>query len=170
MKQIVGIVIDSLAFAREGRHLVGQLAVNDLPRVADVLADDADDGDDLRGVLSCRLSGGRNDAGKLFLLVEVSGELRLKCQRCRESLVLPLDIKSQVMLVPPGAPWPDESLADDTADAVEALAEQPVAALIEEEVLLALPVVPRHESCALPEGGDHDRRAASPFAALARLK
>ena len=163
MKQIVGIVIDSLAFAREERHLVGKLAVSDLPRLADVLADDA-------GILNCRLSGGRNEEGKLFLLLEVAGELRLKCQRCLESLVLPLDIKSQVMLVPPGAPWPDESLADDTADAVEAMAEQPVAALIEEEVLLALPVVPRHESCALPEGGDHDRRAASPFAALARLK
>ena len=163
MKQIVGIVIDSLAFAREGRHLVGQLAVNEMPRLADELADDS-------GVLSCRLSGGRNDEGKLFLLVEASGELRLKCQRCLEQLVLPLDIKSQVMLVPPGAPWPDESLEDDSADAVEALAEQSVAALIEEEVLLALPVVPRHETCALPDGGDHDGRAVSPFSALARLK
>lgn len=163
MKQIAGIVIDSLAFAREGRHLVGELAVHELPRLSDALADDS-------GVLSCRLSGGRNDEGKLFLLIEVAGELRLKCQRCLDPLAFSLDIKSQILLVPPGAPWPDEGLEDDAADAIEALAEQPVASLIEEEVLLALPVVPRHESCALPAGSDHDSRAASPFAALARLK
>ncbi len=165
MKQIAGIVIDSLAFAREGRHLIGRLAVQEMSRVNDgnALADDG-------GVLSCRLSGGRNDDGKLFLMIEVSGELRLKCQRCLEPLVLPLDIKSLLLLVPSGAPWPDESLEDDAADAVEASAEQSVASLIEEEVLLALPVVPRHESCVLPDGSDHHGRAASPFAALARLK
>jgi uncharacterized protein len=165
MKQIAGIVIDSLAFAREGRHLIGQLAVKELPRLTggDTLADDS-------GVLSCQLSGGRNEEGKLFLLIEVVGELHLKCQRCLDPLALPLDIKSRVLLVPSGAPWPDESLEDDAADAIEALAEQPVASLIEEEVLLALPVVPRHESCVLPGGSDHDNCAASPFAALAQLK
>ena len=161
MKQIVGIVIDSLAFAREERHLVGELAVNALPRLADVLADDT-------GVLSCRLSGGRNEEGKLFLLLEVAGELRLKCQRCLDPLDLPLAIESRILLVPPGAPWPDEGLADDAADAIEALAEQSVASLIEDEVLLALPVAPRHESCVLPCGSDSDSLAASPFATLTR--
>lgn len=161
MKQIVGIVIDSLAFAREARHLVGELAVSDLPRLADVLADNI-------GQLSCRLSGGRNEEGKLFLLLEVAGELCLKCQRCLDPLVLPLAIKSTILLVPPGAPWPDEGLADDAADAIEALVEQSVASLIEEEVLLALPVVPRHESCALPAGSTGDSLAVSPFATLTR--
>ena len=161
MKQIVGIVIDSLAFAREERHLVGELAVSDLPRLADVLADDA-------GILNCRLSGGRNEEGKLFLLLEVAGELRLKCQRCLDPLALPLAIRSRILLVPPGAPWPDEGLEDDTADAIEALAEQSVVSLIEEEVLLALPVAPHHESCDLPGGTDPDIIATSPFATLTR--
>ncbi len=161
MKQIVGIVIDSLAFAREERHLVGKLAVSDLPRLVDILADDS-------GLLSCHLSGGRNEEGKLFLLLEVEGELRLKCQRCLEPLALPLDIESRILLVPPGAPWPDEGLEDDSADAIEALAEQSVASLIEEEVLLALPVAPRHESCVLPAGSDSDILVVSPFATLTR--
>lgn len=161
MKQIVGFVIDSLAFAREGRHLVGELAVSELPRLVDVLADAA-------GVLRCHLSGGRSEEGKLFLLLEVDGELRLKCQRCLEPLAFPLAIKSRMLLVPPGAPWPDEELEDDSADAIEALAEQSVASLIEEEVLLALPVAPRHESCLLPAGSDPGILAASPFATLTR--
>ena len=161
MKQVVGIVIDSLAFAREGRHLVGELAVSDLPRLADVLAEQC-------GALSCHLGGGRSEEGKLFLSVEVEGELRLRCQRCLEPLLFPLQIKSRVFLVPPSAPWPDEELEDDSSDAIEALAEQSVASLIEEEVLLALPVAPRHEFCVLPAGGELDVLAVSPFATLTR--
>ena len=163
MRQIAGIVIDSCEFAREGRDLVGELAVADLPRLADVLAENV-------GVLSCRLSGGRGEDGKLFLLLEVEGELCLKCQRCLGPLPYPLSIVSRLQLVPPGAPWPDEALADDAADAIEALSEQPVLSLIEDEVLLALPVAPRHEACALPASGDLLGRVASPFSALARLK
>ena len=163
MRQIVGIVIDSCEFAREGRDLVGELTVADLPRLTDVLAENV-------GVLSCRLSGGRGEDGKLFLLLEVEGELCLKCQRCLGPLPYPLSIVSRLQLVPPGAPWPDEALADDAADAIEALSEQPVLSLIEDEVLLALPVAPRHEACALPAPGDWAGRVASPFSALARLK
>ncbi|OIR03476.1 hypothetical protein GALL_143340 [mine drainage metagenome] len=162
MRQIAGIAIDSLAFAREGRHLVGQLAVNALPRLADLLANDA-------GVLACDVSGGRNEAGKLYLRLKVTGELHLICSRCLEAMPLPLAIDSQVLLVPPGAPWPDEALEDDSADAVEALGEQLVAELVEDELLLALPVAPRHDACGLP-GGERNESARSPFAVLAKLK
>jgi len=163
MRQIAGIAIDSLAFAREGRHLIGELAVKELPRLADALADNA-------GVLVCDVGGGRNEDGKLFLRLKVTGELRLRCQRCLEAMPFPLAIDSHVLLVPPGASWPDEALEDDSADAVEALAEQSVAALVEDELLLALPVAPRHDACGLPDGGERNARAASPFAVLAKLK
>ncbi len=162
MRRIAGIAIDSLAFAREGRHLVGELAVNELPRLADALADDA-------GVLVCDVSGGRNEQGKLYLRLTVMGELHLSCQRCLEAMRFPLAIDRQVLLVPPGAPWPDEALEDDSADAVEARDRQSVAELVEDELLLALPVAPRHDACGLPGGERHDG-AASPFALLAKLK
>ncbi|HUW38957.1 MAG TPA: YceD family protein [Rhodocyclaceae bacterium] len=163
MRQIAGIAVDSLAFAREGRHLIGELAVNELPRLADALADDD------AGALACDVSGGRNEAGKLYLRLMITGELRLRCQRCLEAMSFPLAIDSRVLLVPPGAPWPDETLEDDSADAIDALDQQSVAELVEEELLLALPVAPRHDACGLP-GGERNDGAASPFAVLAKLK
>jgi uncharacterized protein len=50
----------------------------------------------------------------------------------------------------PGEEWPDDDLADDSADAIEAEKALAVLSLIEEEVLLALPIAPRHEQCEPP--------------------
>ena len=167
MRQIGGIVFDSLALARDAGEISGVLAVKDLPRLCGLAAED---GGGRTGELSCRLRGGRGEDGMLCLWLSVSGELRLTCQRCLQALLLPLQVESRLLLVPSGASWPDEELADDGADAIEALTEQSLASLVEEEVLLALPLAPRHESCALPAVGGADTRPASPFAALVRIK
>ena len=163
MRQIAGIVFDSLALARDAGEISGVLAVKDLPRLAEFALDHG-------GSLTCRLRGGRNEGGKLCLWLQVSGEVMLTCQRCLQPMLLPLQVDSTLLLMAPGAAWPDEELTDDSADAIEALAEQALASLVEDEVLLALPFAPRHESCALPAGGGADDRPDSPFAALARLK
>jgi len=167
MRQIGGIIFDSLAFARDAGEISGVLAVKDMPRLSGLAA--ADGGAQM-SQLSCRLRGGRGEDGKLCLWLSVSGELSLNCQRCLQPLQLPLQFESRLLLVPSGAPWPDEELVDDSADAIEALSEQSLASLVEEEVMLALPLAPRHEVCALPAGGGTDARPASPFAALVRIK
>jgi uncharacterized protein len=47
--------------------------------------------------------------------------------------------------------------------------ELDVAELVEDEILLALPVAPRHEKCGLPGVADAGERI-NPFAALSGLK
>ena len=69
----------------------------------------------------------------------------------------------------PGREWPEEELEDDSFDAIEASNEMQVGSLIEDEVLLALPLSPRHDVCGLPRMKD-DRQDASPFAVLRNLK
>lgn len=162
MKQLGDIFIDSLEFAREGRRLDGDVPVHSLRRLIDVLADDD-------GTLAWVVRGECDAARKPFLVIEVSGELHLECQRCLAALPFSLKIVSNLQLVPQGAAWPDEALEDDRADPIEALGEQPLLPLIEDEVLLALPIAPRHESCLLP-GYDDGRAAVSPFAPLTQLK
>lgn len=162
MKQLGDICIDSLVFAREGRRLAGDVPVHALQRLADVLADNG-------GTLVWAVHGECDASRKPFLVIEVTGELHLACQRCLAVLPYRLNIRSFLQLVPPGAAWPDEALEDDRADPIEALEEQPLLPLVEDEVLLALPLAPRHESCMLPVHGD-DSVALSPFAALAQLK
>lgn len=162
MGQIGESFIDSLQFAREKRRMAGELPVSSMSRLSDILAEDC-------GTLSWVVSGDCGDDHKPFLVLEVAGELQLKCQRCLGALQHGLKIKSRLQLVPRGAPWPDEDLEDDRSDPIEAMEDQSVLQLVEDEVLLALPIAPRHQSCMMP-GIDDESVVASPFAALRTLK
>lgn len=157
-----GTVIDSLEFARSGASLQRSVGFDALPRLADLLA--ATD-----GTLTIRVDGRRDAEGKSWLLLDVAGAPELRCQRCLGGVRHELRIKSRLQLVGPGEEWPDEDLADDSADAIEAEKELAVLSLVEDEVLLALPIAPRHDMCAVPSANAAGN-GSSPFAALAALK
>lgn len=172
------IIISPLDFAREERQIKGQVAVADLLRLADMLADQS-------GVITWSLSGehvqglahGVSQGRRRYLNLSVSGELQLQCQRCLAGLAFSVEVASRLELIPPGQPWPEDELEDDSCDAIEAPAEMDVLSLVEEEILLALPPAPRHEVCAPPgvrhEAGEQaqaEPKKPSPFAVLAGLK
>jgi uncharacterized protein len=154
--------IDGLEFAAEGGVIEASVPLTSLPRLAEVVSGTA-------GSLDCCITGERDDDGKSWLRLWVCGNFDLVCQRCLAALVFPLQLESRLLLVPPGRPWPEEELAEDGFDAVPAEKEMALLPLIEEEVLLALPIAPRHESCETPVPlvKEHE---ASPFAALAGFK
>jgi uncharacterized protein len=156
------IVIDSLSFAREGRSLQGELPVSGLERLHDELAE-------IAGVVVYRLNGKMSRQGKPQLVLEVSGEVPLVCQRCLGQLDHPLSIVSTLELIADEADLSQDELEDDSRDFLVAQKELDVAALIEDEIILALPGAPRHKECALPDGNTRGTKE-SPFAALAALK
>ncbi|HEX2542285.1 MAG TPA: DUF177 domain-containing protein [Caldimonas sp.] len=101
--------------------------------------------------------------------------VRLECQRCLQAMAVPLHVERRFFFVP----GEDEAAAldEDSEDDVLALIPSfDLHGLVEDELLLALPIVPRHDVCPVPvslvfeddgteaEPGDH------PFAALASLK
>ena len=161
-ESIAGTVLDSLEFARSGGVLDRRVRLDELPRLADLLASN-------EGMLSVLLEGSRDAEGKSWLQVSIAGEPVLCCQRCLGGVKFPLDIRSRLQLLAPGEEWPDDDLADDSADSIEADQELSVLSLIEDEILLALPIAPMHEICDSPLA-DAGRNGASPFAALAALK
>ncbi len=156
------MVVDGLEFARDGRRLAGRVSVGSLPRLIDVLADSS-------GEIAWEVCGERDREGKSFLVLRLAGEVGLRCQRCLDKVAEALSIESRLLLVPPGQPWPDEELTEDGFDAVEAGKEMALLPMIEEEVLLALPIAPMHESCEPPAPATEEQ-APSPFAVLAKLK
>ena len=121
------------------------------------------------GGISFRLEGYRGRQGESLLQLEVSGELPLACQRCLETVPFDLEIDNLLQLVPEGAELSQDELEDDTRDFLPVARELDVAELVEDEILLALPVAPRHEKCGLPGAADAGERS-NPFAALAGLK
>jgi uncharacterized protein len=166
------VIIDSLKFAADEDCVAGRLAVSRLTRLDDMLMS-------REGWLDCRLTGfrERDESGteKFGLHLRVSGRMGLCCQRCLGEVGFECAIDSRLLLVPSGVPsseWPEDELEADDYDAIPASRELSLLSLVEEEVLLALPIVPRHAKCQLPAdvGVEEEESEPSPFAALAGLK
>ncbi|THF67157.1 metal-binding protein [Pseudothauera nasutitermitis] len=153
---------DPIRFARDARVVRGNVAVAGLGRLADQLTDGT-------GTVAWEVVGEVGEDRKARLLLTASGALRLRCQRCLGALEWPLSLSTTLLLVPVGQPIPEEELEDDEQDAIEAVADMDVVALVEEEILLALPIAPRHDDCEVPRPESADEKK-SPFAALAGLK
>lgn len=159
------MVIDSLEFARRQATLSGRLPLSTLRRLTGMLFDAS-------GSIDYEVSG-ETAGGESILAVKLEGTLPLTCQRCLGAMTFALCVRSRMLLVEPGAQWPEDGqvggLEDEACDAIEASRELNLAPLLEEEILLALPIAPRHEHCEPPMAATASKEA-SPFAQLARLK
>jgi uncharacterized protein len=155
------VVIDSQVFGREGGSLRGDLPVASLSRLLDLLTDSA-------GSVVYRIEGRVGSSNRPQLRVEVDGVLSLCCQRCLEPVEYPLDLRSLLEFVDREGDLTQDELEDDSRDFLPHEKELDVAVLIEDEILLALPTVARHEDCRLPGGGQESAKVL-PFSVLADL-
>jgi uncharacterized protein len=151
-----------LEFARDKGSLVGTVDLDDLSRLSNSLSV-------TDGSLDVELVGSRDSEHRAWLGLKVSGEMELICQRCLAGVPLTVRIASRLQLISPGQVWPDEDLADDGTEAIDADDALAVAQLVEDEVLLALPIAPMHEGCGSPDAAGKEH-GPSPFAALAALR
>lgn len=115
----------------------------------------------------------------LHLAFEIQGEVWLTCQRCLQPVAMDLsddydlallDDDSQIQLLEEAQ---DYLLLDEIVQQVSGENVLPFKALIEDEILLKLPLAPKHEDCemAVEQVGDiPEVEQENPFAALAALK
>ena len=174
----LGRIADPFRFAAEARTLSGEVEVAELSRLADVLASDAGVvGWKIEGSLAelALAEGGSSGRQEPRLRLALEGRLDLRCQRCLAGFDWPLAVETVLQPVRVGQPIPDEELEDDEVDAIEVSEGLGVGegldvfALLEDEILLALPIAPRHEECRTPRGGNGTNEE-SPFAALSSLR
>jgi uncharacterized protein len=154
--------IDSARFCKENQTLSGVFAPADLPRLAaEVLADSSFS-------VAWQAKGESPD----FLELSLQSTVQLKCQRCLDSMEEPIDVVYRFEFVK------DEDAAqayDEESDELDALVHSrqfDLQELIEDEMLMALPLVSLHEAC--PTAGavaflPKDEKP-NPFAALKNLK
>jgi uncharacterized protein len=158
------IVIDSLEFTRSAEVLRGKIATENLHRLRDYLFS-------TDGVIEYELSGIVDPEGKLLLRLAIRGKLYLKCQRCLGELAHDVDLVSDLLLIEDEKEFPEITEENDAVDCILAETEMDVLALLEEEIILKLPISPRHESGACGVTGHAgDEVARSVFAPLAALK
>ena len=96
----------------------------------------------------------------------MDGSVRLECQRCLDSLDLPLHLVAELQFA---ASDEEIGAADDDAERILAGREMSITALVEDEVLLALPMVPKHERCGAAMNVESGAQVSA-FQALAALK
>lgn len=169
--------LDVAALAHDGASLTGEWPAVSLERLADSAAPEAP----ASGwpALQWRLAGEiRQPKGgkpQVWLNLTASGQVALTCQRCLKPVHEDLDIDRWIRFVDTEA---EAAAMDvDSDDDVLALPRHLDAReLIEDELLLALPLVPRHEVCPepLPQVADDAEpeleERPNPFAKLAALK
>lgn len=156
------LVIDGFAFARDGGVLEGTLPVSRLLRLHDLLTEVA-------GEVHYRVQGLRGKSGQAQLRLEIGGRLPLVCQRCLQAVSYEVDVENLLELVPEGSDLSQDELEDDSRDFLPVDGKLDVAELVEDEILLSLPVAPRHDNCGLP-GADEAGERISPFSVLSGLK
>jgi uncharacterized protein len=159
-------VIDALEFARSAQESSGSVPVSALQRLDDLLSDSA-------GSLSYTIRGARDERNRPLLELKIAGTLHLQCQRCLGRFEYPVDIANRLLVLVPGV-QPEDDLQDPEApDTIDADPELDVVALVEDEVLLSLPLAPRHpdEACESRFDTQFKESAAHPaFDKLAALK
>ena len=154
-------VIDGLEFARSASRLQGVWPVAGFERLRDALRTD-------EGTISYELQGVPEVLGRPALRLKVDGALQLVCQRCLGAMEYPLHIEVALLLAATQAEMDAEPLDAEGPESIVAGREMPVRALVEDEVLLAIPIAPRHPACA---GGKKDAASPKqmPFAGLRGL-
>lgn len=155
--------IDPERLAIEGAHLEGQVGLNEMTRLAKLLADS-------RGMVSLKLSFSRTENGLTCITGSYETEMQLTCQRCLEPVTVKLAETINVGITFAGSANKLPASAEPLVLTEDTIL---LADFIEEEILLGLPISPMHElqECAAAEQVRHsDNTASGPFHVLKNLK
>jgi uncharacterized protein len=139
-------VKDPIRFAREAASLVGNIDLMEMDRLRDELAADL-------GVVSYRLEGALV-GGRPALRLSIDANPTLICQRCLTPYVHSLHSDGLIFLARNDAEMERWENDDPLLDVIVAVEHMDVRMLVEDEVLLSLPVVPRHEDEDCPRHDD----------------
>ena len=165
--------LDVAALAAEAGELSGRWPLVDLPR----LAADEPTGSDVSGrevqwsVTGERRIGAGSEA-QTWLHLHAHAEVLRECQRCLQPVALALEVDRPLRFVQ----GEERAAALDAELDEDVLPLEPrldLRELVEDELILVLPIVPCHEVCPeplpLPEA-EEESVAENPFAVLAGLR
>lgn len=167
MSDQLPIFIDPLRFAHRGQTVSGSVSLQGMERLSSYLHDD-------KGEVEVTLEFGVGSQKIHYMSVALKGTVHVVCQRCLKSMDLFVSHESLAGLVK------SEAAIERLSDEYEPFVVDPepvlLKALVEDEMILAMPVASMHsdEEC---ESGISDKELfkqddnrQNPFAVLAKLK
>lgn len=164
------------ALAQSGQALAGHTPLADLPRLAADVPADAPPAPAVNWQAQAELRVLAGGAEQLWLRLHARACVPLSCQRCLAPVALDLDVDRWFRFVDTEA----QAQAQDDEVEEDLLVLEPqfdLLSLLEDELLMSLPLVPMHEACPHPpvlqvpeEAAQPQASKPHPFAALASLK
>ena len=135
-------VIDAFEFCRSNGHREGVTPVAEMSRLNKDTADHT-------GQIAWAVDGTTSKQGYPQITLSVSGTVQLMCQRCLTPYAFEMDSGTVLMLGKDDeqADEIEELLSDESIDVIVGSRTCDIRELIEDEALLALPQVPKHEVC-----------------------
>lgn len=157
------VVIDTFEFSRKKESLEGEQAVADFARLREETADTS-------GAVQWAVQGGAHVLGYPQIGLSVQAEVKLMCQRCLTPFAFAIASETTLVLAKDeeAADELEDKLADEELDVIAGSKNMNVLELVEDEVLLAIPLSPKHDRCPDQlgqESGVADKRV-SPFEVL----
>lgn len=151
-------VIDGFEFASAGASQQGTFAVSEFSRLRDLLASDA-------GEVAYELRGLRDERDRPSLRLSVRGTVQARCQRCLEAMPVEVDEDELLVLAATQAEIDADPTDAEAPDRLLAGKAMRVRELVEDQLILALPLAPRHERCRAG-ARDGQEQKVLPFAGL----
>ena len=175
-KEFAARRLDIKAFAEEGAHVQGEQRLREYGRL---LAETQGRGAESPVVwtASGEIRNPLHVQPEVWLHLQANATLPLTCQRCLASVDVPVSVDRAFRFVS------DEQIAaaqdEESEEDVLALSRSfDLLELVEDEMLMEMPLAPRHEACPVPvklavEDADFDSvsvQRENPFAVLGKLK
>ena len=153
------LIINNLEFAQNALKLDEAFEASHLTRLSEMLVPNA------KIKINIELTG----AGKQFrqpsLHLRIKTELSLICQRCLDEMLMPIDLSFDYLL----GDAVDSAQDDDDTEWLEIDQAMNLLDLIEDELLMALPIAPTHaHKCSQLSTKSGEK--PNPFAVLKSLK
>ena len=168
--------IDVAAFAEKAQELSGEVPLSKFQRVSDYAAPEAQPGPD--EVVSWHAQGelrrAQGNAQQVWLHIQAHTALSMTCQRCLQPVKVDLGVDRDFRFVE-GEEAAAAQDAESEDDVLATTVSLNLLTLIEDELVLGLPWVPRHDECPTPlpksqAQPEVEVEPEHPFAALAHLK
>jgi uncharacterized protein len=165
MSKRLPVHIDPLQLAGKGELLSGELELAGMRRLAPSLHT-------TEGAVEVTLEFGMDPERIPYLRGHIHGKLTLTCQRCMQAMDFPVDTEMTLGLV--NSPAEADALPDHYEPLMAESESVVLSDIIEDELLLCLPLVPKHPESQCPasaqESGGKPRDTRKPFAVLSDWK
>ena len=137
-------LVDHYKMANQAQELEGTIPLNEFARLCEIVSGD-------EGDVHLKLAFSKSDQNRTHVSGEAGVEVTLICQNCMTAFATHLSCSVDAQIVADESEL--RSLEEDQDGLVSAERLVPVTQLVEDELLLAVPMIPRHTEGDCPGHG-----------------